>query len=62
MKVVTGQTVDDIKIGNLEWLKNVTSQVTKHMLTQCDSTHKQRHLLDLLARAMFGSNFSSQGL
>ena len=62
MKVATDRNIDDMKIGNLEWLENLTSRVTKQMLTHCGSTYKQRHLLSLLARAMFGRNFSRQGL
>ena len=62
MKVMTEKNVDVFKIGNFEWLEAVTSQVTKHMLTHCESTYKQRHLLAMLAKAMFGKNFACQGV
>ncbi|XP_068741533.1 spatacsin-like isoform X2 [Montipora capricornis] len=58
MKVMTEKNVDVFKIGNFEWLEAVTSQVTKHMLTHCEKTYKQRHLLAMLAKAMFGKNFA----
>ncbi|XP_078373747.1 spatacsin-like isoform X3 [Oculina patagonica] len=58
MKVVADKHMDVLRIGTLEWLEKLTSQVTKHMLTHCESAHQQRHLLAILARTMFGINFS----
>ncbi|XP_020621148.1 spatacsin-like isoform X1 [Orbicella faveolata] len=57
MKVAVDKHVDVLKIGTLEWLEELTSQVTKQMLTHCESAHQQHHLLAILARTMFGRNF-----
>ena len=62
MKVVADKHMDVLKIGTLEWLEKLTSQVTKQMLTHCESGHQQRHLLAILARTMFGINFSCKGM
>lgn len=61
-KVVTQKKGHEIRIGNFKWLENLTSQVTKHMLTHCDSTYQQKHLLTLLAKSMFGKSFSCPGV
>ncbi|XP_048583501.1 spatacsin [Nematostella vectensis] len=43
---------------DVTWLEGVTSQVTQHMLRQCVTSYTQAHLLGLLAKTMFGRNFS----
>lgn len=62
MKVAVDKHVDVLKIGMLEWLEELTSQVTKQMLTHCESAHQQHHLLAILARTMFGRNFLCNGM
>ena len=62
MKVTADKNVDVLKIGTLEWLEELTSQITKHMLTHCESTHQQHHLLAILARTMFAITFSCNGM
>lgn len=62
MKVTADKHMDVLKIGTLEWLEELTSQVTKQMLTHCESAHQQHHLLAILARTMFGRNFLCKGM
>ena len=62
MKVVADKHIGELRIGTLEWLEKLTSQVSKQMLTHCESAHQQRHLLAILARTMFGRNFSYKGV
>ena len=62
MKVVADKHMNVLRIGTLEWLEKLTSQVTKQMLTYCASAHQQRHLLSILARTKFGINFTCNGV
>lgn len=43
---------------DVRWIEEVTSLVTQQMVHQCTSTYEQGHLLSLLAKSMFGRNFS----
>ena len=61
-KVAADKHMDVLKIGTFEWLEDLTSEVTKQMLTHCESAHQQHHLLEILARTMFGRNFSCSGM
>lgn len=62
MKAVADKHMVVLKIGNLEWLEKLTSQVTKHILSHCENAYQQHHLLAVLAGSMFGRNFSCKGV
>jgi len=62
MKVAADKHMDVLTIGTLEWLEKLTSDITKQMLTHCESAHQQHHLLEILARTMFGRNFLCKGM
>ena len=61
LKGIGGKGICCGKMDEVEWLENITNEVVQQMVAHCETGYEQHHLLALLAKAMFGRNFTCHG-